>query len=358
MRYEKKIKTFDRITIILIIISLIMFLFALLTPVIIIYNSENQLFKSATKDTLDFSQLINNITTPLIAVVAIFITFLAFYIQVRANKTQVDLFNKNQKDQYLINERELFYRLIDNLNNKVFNSKIKYDNGNYEGFDSIDFVNKLTFEKLSNHLHIHGRNVLQHYPEKVAEKFYFEIVSYGYNKTAKRFEEGDKLKKTITNMETNQRWEYLKSIVFYKDKEPKEIREILSGIGGVYFYKLPFELREDVYSYIYQHIYSNFSTLIESYIRSLTAILDYVEKSKNKSDYYNFLKSNISNQELCLIYYYLSSYQATEKLRLQIKNAKILNGQLNKYSCFIDSPSNDELEQEIEHILNKKEFIY
>jgi len=358
MRDHKKIKTFDRITIILIIISLTLFLFVLLMPVIIIHNSENQLFKSATKEILEFSQLINNITTPLIAVVAIFITFLAFYIQVRANKTQVDLFNKNQEDQYLINERELFYRLIDNLNNKIFNSKIKYDNDYYESFNSIDFVNKLTFKNLYNYLHIHGRSILQHYPEKVVEKFYFEIVSYGYNRTTKRIEEGDKLKRTISQMDINQRWEYLKTIVFYKDKEPTEIRRILSGIGGVYFYKLPFEFREDVYSYIYQDIYSNFSTLIESYIRGLTAILDYVEKSKNKNDYYNFIKSNISNQELCLIYYYLSSNQATEKLRFQIKNAKILNGQLNKYSCFIDSPSNEELENEIEYILNKKDFIY
>lgn len=150
----------------------------------------------------------------------------------------------------------------------------------------------------------------------------------------------------------------MKSILGYRGQESDDISEALSSIGGVHFYKVPFDdLKEDFYSRVYSTIYHEYSTIIDGYVRSFSAILNFVEDSSDKKYFYKYLKNSLSNQELCLIFYYCSSSEPSDNFREQIRISKLLSGYLYKYGLFIDAPSHEELEIEINHVLNIKEVI-
>ncbi|HCN50773.1 MAG TPA: hypothetical protein DIT10_17080 [Chryseobacterium sp.] len=358
----KKTK-FDIIQFILITVSIVTMAYSIYY--LISYYFENQILTSPPKnyDTNnkhlspnEIGDSIGGILNPIIGISGSILTFLAFYIQYKTNKTQVELFDKNQIEQNKIYERELIFRLIDNLNNRIYNTKTNIDGKSYEGFAAIDSLNKLIFKELENELLYFGRTLLQHHPDIIGEKFYYDIVNHGF--VAKDRHEAKELKDRLVNMHLNERWEYLKELVYYKDKEPVEIQKILRGIGGVHFYKIPFDdLKESFYSGVYYHIYSKYSNIIDGYVRSFNAILNFIEKSENRNFYYSFLQNSMSNIELCLIFYYCTSNESNDYFRKQIKDAKLLTGQLNKYKCFIDIPSNDEMEIEIENILNIVDVI-
>lgn len=111
-------------------------------------------------------------------------------------------------------------------------------------------------------------------------------VNGNFASNIKTYDDADAFKKNLISIPENERGEYLKGILGYRDKELSNIAETLSSIGGVHFYKVPFDdLKEDFYAGVYSNIYQDYSTIIDGYVRSFNAILNFAENS-NDRDYF------------------------------------------------------------------------
>lgn len=317
-------------------------------------NKKNQLSPNEVGDS------IGGILNPIIGISGAVLTFLAFYIQYRTNKTQIKLFDTNQKEQNKINERDLFFRLIDNLNNKIFNTRVIFENKDYQGFSGIDSINRLNFQKLNVNLSQFGRRILAAYPGDIEERFFVKMVRNGSKINVSEKEDAKKLKEDLSNLDSEGRNEFLKSVLGYREEESLEIQETLKYIAIQNFYTIPFNFRLNFYDEIYEDIYNNFATIIDSYIKGLNPIFKIIQDTtdnESRDYYYSHLKTILSNQELCLIFYYCASGQSNKSFRLQIRNLDILTNELNKYRFFISNPTPKELKSEIEYILKRDDVV-
>ncbi|WP_428070393.1 hypothetical protein [Chryseobacterium gambrini] len=108
-----KIKNWDAATISLLIISILIIIFSFFAPTVFT--------KAAIKSNLDFTgtgqigDTLGGIMNPFIALGGVFLTFLAFYMQIKANQIQISQFNDgitNEKENKIIDEKKLsFYNL-------------------------------------------------------------------------------------------------------------------------------------------------------------------------------------------------------------------------------------------------------
>ena len=89
----------DKVIIGLIILSILLIAFSFLAPIIFTKTATNPRYNF--KDTGAIGDTIGGLMNPFIALAGVFITFLAFYMQFKANRIQIDLFYKNQKEQQI-----------------------------------------------------------------------------------------------------------------------------------------------------------------------------------------------------------------------------------------------------------------
>ncbi|AYM99897.1 hypothetical protein [Chryseobacterium sp. 3008163] len=106
-----KIKNWDKLTITLLCISGVIILFSFISPYIFTQFTSSIDFT----DTGQIGDTFGGIINPFIALSGIILTFLAFYMQIKANQIQVEQFNqtiKNEKDLRLYNDRYNSYHHI------------------------------------------------------------------------------------------------------------------------------------------------------------------------------------------------------------------------------------------------------
>lgn len=204
------LKKFDIVQFVLITISIITMSYSIYY--LVDYYTENNLLSSTPSSYNGTQKLspneigdsIGGILNPIIGISGSVLTFLAFYIQYKTNKTQVFLFDENQKEQNRIHEKELFFRLVDNLNNKIFNTKINIDDTLVEGFTAIDSLNKLTFRSLNYDLKSFGRSLLQIHPDLIWDKFYDEIARSDFDVIYKKHVDAKIFKEELISIPQNE----------------------------------------------------------------------------------------------------------------------------------------------------------
>lgn len=106
-----KTKNWDLVTKTLLTISGIIILFSFASPYIFTQFSSNVDFT----DTGQIGDTLGGIINPFIALSGIILTFLAFYMQIKANQIQVEQFNqtiKNEKDLKLFNDKYNSYNYL------------------------------------------------------------------------------------------------------------------------------------------------------------------------------------------------------------------------------------------------------
>lgn len=102
----RNIKNWDRTTISILTISFVIILFSFISPFIFTLP--------ASFESLDFTKTgpigdtIGGIINPFIALAGVLLTFLAFYMQIKANQIQITQFNeglKKEKENRILNEK-------------------------------------------------------------------------------------------------------------------------------------------------------------------------------------------------------------------------------------------------------------
>lgn len=348
-----KVKKNDKVIIGLIIISVLLILFSFLAPIIFTNPSNNQRYNF--KDTGPIGDTIGGLMNPFIALAGVFITFLAFYMQLKANKIQIDLFNRNQKEQTNLLKEQLFFRLVDNLNQRIINFSYS-ENTSYKSLDNLvnTFLKKIDFECIAL-----GRQLLAKQPEKIDLVNYIKILQATTLNDLFSIDNAEKLKQSIVERKDfNDRWEYIKIHVGSTDNKSESVNNALKAIGHVNFYKIEFSERENIYIAVYDEIYREFGGFMDGYTKSLSYLIDFIIENSENPFFLDYLKSNLSTQELIFIFYFCASRKSSEPFRHKIKLNNLLGSITQARDKFIDLPSTIELQTEIEFILNRFDITF
>lgn len=113
MKKVQDIKNWDFITITLLIISIVTIGFSFYAP--LLFTGEQTNSRYDFKQTGAIGDTIGGLMNPFVALAGVFLTFLAFYMQIKANQIQITQFTKGlkaDKDNILRNEKlDCYYKL-------------------------------------------------------------------------------------------------------------------------------------------------------------------------------------------------------------------------------------------------------
>lgn len=332
----------------ILIISGVLLLFSFISPYIFTHFTSNIDFSG----TGEIGDTIGGIMNPFLSIVAILITFLAFYIQYSANKLQVSQLKDMKIEQTNVMNKQHFFKIVDNLNTKITSFKTKNNQG-YEAINQI--INELKQERISQCFQL-GRIVLCYHPELVPDSKWSELenrININSRNQMIGLKEVNNLKDVMIKMENNERWEFLK--IYIKSNASDNYSDtngIVESIATINFYNIRYDTKLFVYENSFQKIEKKYSGFINSYFKNLLFLLKFI--SNNTDEFYiDYLKGNISLQELVLSFYYSASSKNSLEFREYLKDSEMLNELLNHRDYFIDIPNKTQLKSEIKNILNK-----
>ncbi len=140
MSNKIKIRNWDRITIWILGISILVLLFSFISPLIFTSVSISEKFDFT--ETGQIGDTIGGIISPFIALAGVLLTFLAFYMQIKANQIQITQFkegiDKEKEIRNLIEKKDYFNKLsllkvdltsiISDIKSKAENLKVFFEN--------------------------------------------------------------------------------------------------------------------------------------------------------------------------------------------------------------------------------------
>jgi len=340
---------------ILVTTSAIVILFSIFAPIIFTNSAINSRF--------DFTKFggvgdtIGGLMNPFIALAGVLITFLAFYMQYRANSIQIDLFKQNQEQQNELLKEQLFFRLIENLNQRVINFSYSFEQtsntNNLTSYKALDNLTKLFKTRIDEKCIQLGKQIIAKYPDQVYNTHYRDILRASTMNESPREEDIKELKRNIAQFNVfEERWEYLKSILGGNDNNNIPLNEVLAKIGRVNFYKIPLENRESIYIGSYDEIYDEYGGFLDGYTRNLSYLLEFIDKNADKDFFIDYIKGNLSMQELVIIFYFCASRKSSNRFRNLIKKYSVIQDIYLARKWLIDSPSEEEISKELSSILN------
>ncbi len=317
---------------------------------------------------------IGGLMNPFIAIAGVIVTGLAFYMQYLANKIQVENFEKTQKDQLEQADKDLFIRLIDNLNLKVQNyslasgSRIPFLSStipsvqgediktDIKGYGAIDRIYGTILKKIESGLVDYGFHVMSKYPEKINIDIYFSIVFLKDNNTFRQEQRALELKKRIESINFKDERNKILYNLFPGNNSRKKYEDIISNFAVLHFTDFEFSDRTSFYHEISMSIIENFGSFINSYVQSLDYIIDHIIDKKD-SFYKNYFLSNFSYHEKFILLYYCGSFKVSKSFKEKLLKLNFFDGAfINSKDMLIKD--NELMNQEIEYVLTKTDTPY
>jgi hypothetical protein len=293
MKKQNTDKEFRIISIIILSFSGIMIVFSFFAPKLFIQESNGTIFN---QNTGVIGDTIGGIMNPFIGIAGVLLTFLAFYIQVKANKLQRDLFREELDHNKFENQ---FYEMLrlhkENVNEISITETINYTKRRKNLRDI-----SITTDKIYNV--ISGREVFKYL------KTEFEIL---YILAKQHFKGND--------FRTNINEAY--GVFFHGVKKSQAIQH--SFFETAYNWKtnlieanylgqdLYFTIGDDETSVeLKYNIFNGHSSQLAHYYRHLFQTVKYITKQSNdlisyeeKRNYLRILRSQLSNEEQAMLFY-------------------------------------------------------
>lgn len=307
---ENETKNWDRITIGFLIISGLFLLFSFLAPLLL---TQTALFKSWNfSETGQIGDTFGGIANPFIALVGILLTFLAFYMQIKANKIQRELFykgldeNKRQFEQELTANRE-------QLNDQLAIQTLQFKKSEFESqFYEMLKLHKENVNEVSISRKVRLRQSLKEvqvqYIEIKGRKAFEEILielEKCYEAAKIAFPNKDKeywLNRaySVFFFGINSDENGIKRS-FYDEKKQKQIEKI-SETRFLKYIKEQFKSSSvylDGYATFLAHFYRHLFQIVKFISVQDEKLITYKEKRK----YIRILRAQLSNPEQALLFY-------------------------------------------------------
>lgn len=369
---------FNKLSVVLIFIACLLIVFSFIAPYIFTG-------KFIFSNTGQIGDTIGGLMNPFIAIAGVIVTGLAFYMQYLANQIQVDNFNTSQKDQLKQSNRDLFIRLIDNLNMKVQNYTISLfqtgasvggiiyahqgTNSELKGYAAIDHIHRFILDRMKVDLTSLGYFYLAKYPENMDESVYLSIVSIEDDSLLNLTNRALDFKKKLLSFDTyDSRYNYLRSFLGNNYSHINSLDERLHTFAVLNFSKMDFDLRNSaLYQNISMQIIDHYGSFINSYVQSLEYIIDYIidntikkkldkEKEEEEKFYRSYFLSNLTYHEKFILFYYAGSIKVPASFKKKLLDLNIFDNSFIKSKDMLIGDE-DLMKKEIENVLLRTQSI-
>jgi hypothetical protein len=258
-----------------------------------------------------------------------------------------------------IDEKNNFYRYIDEFKYFINNSTITIKNKDIKGINITKAICEEIAKELSNKMVSLGRELLRNNYKDIDLFKLFLDLKYSFD-----FDEIKKIESIFINeMEkrnNNERWEYIKNYVGSVNYESPSAKDALRGIGSINFYKIKFEEdlefgRQSFYNIVIQKITREYGNFTDGFLTKIGHILKFISASKNPNIYIDDFNAGLTSKfdYLLLLYLLLPKDQPTEFV-LNAKNyvdfKKITNIEMGRF--MLDFPDGDLIQKEIDYALD------
>lgn len=285
-----------------------LFLFIFSIPIITKWLSEDSCLNLASKNNV--GDAIGGLTSPIIGIGGIILTFLAFYIQYKFNREQSQLIDA-QRDERLddieksdINTKreyfdKKFYELLKMHNANVDNLRIIYKDGEIVGRQCFDkFIEEihlytLLFDKYRSQI---KTNQIVEKDVKSDLKNAYLIFFYGIRNqlSLQRFDNENYIKEVKVEINVL----YNHSINGYYTAIESKINELGIDVTGINLPTYNFNLGDGYYNQL--SLYFRFLfMLVKFVVEEDEKIINY----KKKREYLKIVRTQLSNTEQLLIFY-------------------------------------------------------
>ncbi|TAE57011.1 MAG: hypothetical protein EAZ89_04250 [Bacteroidetes bacterium] len=314
-----------------------------------------------TNPSLDFrdkgqiGDTIGGLMNPFIALAGVSVTFLAFYMQLQANKIQLEIFNENQKEQIRLLKDQKFQKLLDVINQRIisftYTSTDTNDNSQYYSYQALDKIVDF-FHQTMNTLHKETlRTLILYKPSIIEERTLFDAY---FNEVMVNYDQIRHLKTMINELKRLNSYELRYDYLCHQTTEEMLKKPIdnplYMTLAAKYFYHEELiNKRKHHYAEAYHKAYLKFGGFLDGYFKNFSYL---IHSFANETDHIEYLRNNLSTQELTLIFYHIAAGKSDFTFNEVLRNSHLLEVLAQSTSLFAGSPKTDELTKEIHLILS------
>lgn len=299
---------FNRPFVIILTVILLLFILVAFLPIVVTNWSWIRLNVDKPNEIGD---TVGGIMGPVVGFIGVVVTFLAFWMQYKANEKQFEKFDDQEKDTQLERFENKFYELIkihrDNVNE--FEIVRKDGKGMLKGrrifvemFEELRLAYKAV-EWANRQLIIKGEILEDYYSQKEIYDVAYIIYFNGFSRTP------------ILDLKPNELWEFK----IFNDKNNKLLYESFDNLKSIRVQlndefakviKIGAETKFEIFykpSITYK-TFSGHNSRLGHYYRSLYQLVSFVvdynnEIVKDKYSYTKIIRAQLSNHEQILLYY-------------------------------------------------------
>lgn len=261
----------------------------------------------------EIGDTIGGITAPFLSFFGSVLVYLALKSQIDANEEFKKQFKRQNYDQ-------LFFRLMDKLNEKVLNFHITDGAFERKGYESLSFIVNGLKSRVKEGIPSVLKESLMECPEEVSLQTYKSVLEILQPYNSITDSQAEELKnRFVKAMNKYDRKMLINQYVvgsFRSEKVKDEAMEVL--------YSRPSNMRRKVYDDVFERLYNRCGAFMDAYIRNLVYLIELIDQEEENEFYTDYLKGNLSDHEKALLYYYLFGKQADQRVRQFFQKSDIL----------------------------------
>lgn len=264
------------------------------------------------------------------------------------------------------NEDSIFFNSFEALKKRIESCEIVANDERITSYKCLKFIVECFKEELSQEAVNIARHLLCDNPASINKtqycKLFQAINGEGFLQTFA--EDYENLIKALTESKYatdrqryNANWEFIKLYISSQGSETAKVREALSGMGSVYFYKIGFEDRRTHYSSVLERINDRYGEFLDGYLRNILFICETTNVSVNRDLYVKYIESQLTRYEIIIIFYMLAGNKTIGYNASTIRELGILK-RLRIFDCrsqMIDWPDEKQIEDELSNVFSYQE---
>lgn len=289
---------------------------------------------------------IGGITAPLFGLLSSILVYAAFKSQNKANSLIQEQFIQQNEDQ-------LFFRLIDSLNNRITTFTIKTGvEDQISGIQTLDILNRQIQDGYEFLLVKTAKQYFIYNPEQVSTLYFDELYKanigvYEYNGNMESFKTDFISRPLIEDSRNASRSNFIDNY-----DEDKKFKFYLKKLGKEKFCNIDIEIRQQNYRNAFLKVYHNYQGFYDSYFNSLKYLIKYIQESGRREFYISFLVENLTPLEKVFIFYCCTTNKFSSEMKNLIYEYKLIQDLINNEHLIVKS-ENHYIDEDFKFLFDK-----
>nr|WP_322619555.1 putative phage abortive infection protein [Shewanella sp. YLB-07] len=305
-------------------------------PLVVYICVFNEGFSQSSSDWADFGSYVGGVYGALGFIAVVF----TLYINGKQSM-------KSEQDQ-------VFYKSMDLFASRTNNFEVESDLTLYKGVKAVKIIVEDMQQELKKQCIKNARHLLCLRPSEISPTHYLKIIEAYCNDNYDKDLYDFVLKGVHTALSDDktyeERWEQIKFYIQSSGHESDLMQNALFALGSVWFYKVSFEDRQSMFHSVIQEINHSHGNFIDGYVKNLEFISAFINQAENKELYVKFIKSQLSNYEMVVIYHYAMGSDNSDiyKTIVALGLAEVTTAETR--ALLVDFPSTDEIKSDFDNL--------